>query len=186
MRTWVGECYYKLNNFIQWKNFLKTTGKYKQFGRNEAISWMYFPQRFSCFSQPFNLLCMPLERQSITYMKQTSKKWPKSWLLQVETDFTSMKSRHGKQLALGLFANLAKISPLSLILKTFQGWSSWEWNACFTDVRHSLGGFQHAQKHILGIQVGPTSFPTARLPVDQSWIPLIHSDCKVNLKKRFM
>ena len=49
-------------------------------------------------------------------MKQASKKWPKSWLLQVETDFTSMKSRHGKQLALGLFANLAKISPLSLIL----------------------------------------------------------------------
>ena len=34
----------------------------------------------------------------------TSKRWPTSWLLQVETNFTSMKSRHGKQLALGLFA----------------------------------------------------------------------------------
>lgn len=50
-----------------------------------------------------------------------AKSGQRVWLLQVGTNFTSIKSSHGKQLALGLLANLVKISPLSLNLKTFHG-----------------------------------------------------------------
>lgn len=170
MRTWVGECYYKLNNFIQWKNFLKTTGKYKQFGRNEAISWMYFPQRFSCFSLLTYYACHWRDKASLTWNKQ-GKKWPKSWLLQVETDSTSMESRHGKQLALGLFANLAKISPLSLILKTFQ--DDPHENECLLYwCEIQLGGISTCTETHSRNPGWPYFLPHCPSPLlDQSWIP---------------
>lgn len=122
MRTWVGECYYKLNNFIQWKNFLKTTGKYKQFGRNEAISWMYFPQRFSCFSQlAQQYACHWRDKASPTWNKQA--KVAKELVTASWNRFHFNGKQTWKAVSFGAICKFSQIS-LSLILKTFQGWSS--------------------------------------------------------------